>query len=217
MVSACGGGGHPEPPVARDDLAVATFAGGCFWCVEADFEKLPGVVTVTSGYTGGRVPNPSYGQVSSGTTGHREAVRVRYDPALIDYGRLLQAFWRMVDPTDAGGQFSDRGEEYTTAIWYHNEPQRVAAEASRTELDASGRYPEPVVTPVLPAAPFYRAEDHHQDYARRNPLRYGYYRYLSGRDRYLEGVWGDDPDPDLTPSTASPAPPAGAHGHGRTL
>jgi peptide methionine sulfoxide reductase msrA/msrB len=198
LLAACAGGNPAEEREgAPEGLSVATFAGGCFWCVEADFEKVPGVVEAVSGYTGGHVPDPSYRQVSAGTTGHREAVQVHFDPARIRYDGLLEAFWRMVDPTDAGGQFSDRGEEYTTAIWYHDEGQRAAALASKAALEASGRYPRPVVTPVLPATRFYEAEGYHQDYAERNPLRYGYYRYLSGRDRYLERTWGEELDLDF--------------------
>jgi peptide methionine sulfoxide reductase msrA/msrB len=178
------------PPPEGRELAVATFAGGCFWCVESDFEKVPGVAEAISGYTGGKVEDPSYAEVAAGTTGHRESVEVRYDPRLVSYQGLLEAFWRMVDPTDAGGQFADRGEQYGTAIFYHTEAQRAAAEASKAALTASGRYPGPVVTPILPASRFYVAEDYHQDYAKRNPLRYKVYRYGSGRDRYLEKTWG---------------------------
>jgi peptide methionine sulfoxide reductase msrA/msrB len=192
----------PSEPTERP-LAVATFAGGCFWCVEADFEKVPGVVEAISGYTGGRVENPTYEQVSSGTTGHRESVEVRYDPAIISYEGLLQAFWRSVNPTDAGGQFVDRGEQYSTAIFYHTEAQRKAAEASKAAVDASGRYPEPVVTPILPAARFYRAEDYHQDYYKRNPLRYKYYRFGSGRDRYLKKTWGEELTVDYSKYSAA--------------
>jgi peptide methionine sulfoxide reductase msrA/msrB len=198
FLAACAGGDSAEE---RDGdlrgLAVATFAGGCFWCVEADFEQVPGVVEAVSGYTGGQVPDPTYRQVSSGTTGHREAVQVHFDPQKIGYDGLLQAFWRMVDPTDEGGQFSDRGREYTTAIWYHDEGQRAAAEASKAALAASGRYPDAVVTPILPATRFYEAEGYHQDYAERNPVRYRYYRYFSGRDQYLERTWGEELDLDI--------------------
>lgn len=174
------------------ELAVATFAGGCFWCVEAGFEQVPGVVSAVSGYTGGHKQTPSYEEVSSGTTGHREAVEVRYDPKIISYEGLLEAYWRMVNPTDAGGQFGDRGQEYTTAIWYHNEEQHLAAERAKTALDNSGRYAKPVITPVLPAKQFYVAENKHQDYYRRHPMSYRFYRHFSGRDRYLERIWGED-------------------------
>lgn len=189
----CGGKDAVEQPLKNDkDLAVATFAGGCFWCVEAGFEQVPGVASAVSGYTGGYTHAPSYEQVSSGTTGHREAVEVRYDPKIISYVGLLQAFWRMVNPTDAGGQFGDRGQEYTTAIWYHSEAQRLAAERSKETLYASGRYRKPVVTPILPAKRFYVAEAKHQDYYLRHSLSYQYYRYLSGRDKYLRKTWGRD-------------------------
>lgn len=181
----------PQSPIGRE-LAVATFAGGCFWCVESDFEKVPGVVEAISGYTGGWVENPTYVKVASGSTGHRESVEVRYDPKIISYQGLLEAFWRMVNPTDAGGQFSDRGEEYSTAIFYHTEAQRVAAEESEAALNAGGHYAKPVVTPILSAMRFYAAEDYHQDYYKRNPLRYKFYRYLSGRDQYQEKTWGTE-------------------------
>jgi len=176
----------------NQELAVATFAGGCFWCTESDFEKVPGVVSVISGYTGGQVDNPSYEQVSGGGTGHLESVQVYYDPKQISYEGLLEAFWRMVDPTDAGGQFVDRGDQYTTAIFYHDAAQRAAAEQSRGALASSGRYHAPVITPIRPAGTFFEAEAYHQDYYSRNPLRYKFYRYNSGRDQYLEKTWGED-------------------------
>lgn len=189
----CAGKDAAEQP-AREPvgLAVATFAGGCFWCVEADFEKVPGVATATSGYTGGHTEAPSYEQVSSGTTGHREAVEVRYDPKIVSYEGLLEAYWRIVNPTDAGGQFGDRGPEYTTAIWYHTEAQRVTAERSKAAIDAGGRFKKLVVTPILPATRFYVAEDKHQDYYERHPMSYGFYRHFSGRDKYLKRIWGPD-------------------------
>ena len=187
-------GGETVPPVEPDDqqLVVATFAGGCFWCVEADFDKLPGVVRTVSGYTGGKDENPSYKQVSSGGTGHLESVQVFYEPARVSYEDLLAAFWRMVEPTDADGQFVDRGEQYTTAIFYHDEEQKRAAEQSTAALAASGRYDKPVITPIRPVETFYPAEDYHQNYHSENPLRYKYYRYRSGRDQYLEKTWGED-------------------------
>lgn len=193
MLPSCAGKDAVEQPaIEPSQLAVATFASGCFWCVEADFEKTPGVATATSGYTGGHTSAPTYKRVSSGTTGHREAVQVHYDPRVISYEGLLQAYWRIGNPTDAGGQFGDRGPEYTTAIWYHTEEQRIAAEKSKAELDASGRYRKPVVTPILPATRFYVAEDKHQNYYRRHSMSYEFYRYLSGRDDYLERTWGRD-------------------------
>lgn len=193
MLPGCAGKDAAEQPVAEaSGLAVATFAAGCFWCVEADFEKVPGVASVTSGYTGGHTRSPTYKKVSSGTTGHREAVEVRYDPGIISYEGLLQAYWRIGNPTDAGGQFGDRGPEYTTAIWYHTEEQRIAAEQSKAALNSSGRFRKSVVTPILPAARFYLAEDKHQDYYRRHGMSYEFYRYLSGRDDFLERIWGRD-------------------------
>jgi peptide methionine sulfoxide reductase msrA/msrB len=195
LVSA-GGGGKPDAEVADTGTAVATFAGGCFWCTESDFEKLPGVADAVSGYTGGKEVNPSYKEVSSGATGHLESVQVHYDPDQIRYETLLEAFWRMIDPTDAGGQFVDRGHQYSTAIFYHDEAQRAAAEQSLAALAASGRYEQPIVTPIRPAESFYQAEDYHQNYYKENPVRYKFYRYNSGRDQYLEKTWGDDLNPD---------------------
>lgn len=173
-------------------LAVATFAGGCFWCVESGFEHVPGVVEAVSGYTGGSVDNPTYRQVSSGTTGHLESVRVYYDPTVISYEGLLEAFWRMVNPTDGAGQFVDRGKQYATAIFYHDAKQKSVAEKSRDALAATGRYSRAIVTPIREAAAFYEAEEYHQDYYKKNPIRYNFYRYGSGRDQYLERTWGED-------------------------
>lgn len=177
-------------PTEQQDT-VATFAGGCFWCVEADFEAVPGVIEAVSGYTGGEVVAPSYKQVASGATDHVEAVQVYYDPDVISYEGLLAAFWRMIDPTDADGQFVDRGHQYSTAIFYHDEAQRATAERSLATLADSGRYQQPIVTPVIPAKVFYTAEEYHQDYYERNPLRYKFYRFNSGRDGYLKRTWGE--------------------------
>lgn len=171
------------------ETKTATFAGGCFWCVESDFEKVDGVIEAVSGYTGGRVENPTYEQVSSGDTGHLEAVQVIYDPSKIGYEELLDVFWRHVDPTDPGGQFVDRGDQYRTAVFYHDEEQKRLAEASKKALDASGRFEKPVVTPILKAGPFYRAEDYHQDYYKEHAIRYKFYRWNSGRDQFIEKVW----------------------------
>ena len=170
----------------------ATFAGGCFWCIEADFEKIPGVAKVISGYTGGTKENPTYEEVSSGTTGHVEAVQVYYDPEKVNYEKLLQVFWRHIDPTDGGGQFVDRGSQYGSAIFYHDGEQKKAAEKSKQELAKSGKFGKPIVTPILKFTRFYEAEDYHQDYYRKNPLRYTYYRHGSGRDRFLEKVWAKE-------------------------
>ncbi|WP_024300008.1 peptide-methionine (R)-S-oxide reductase MsrB [Methylomicrobium lacus] len=172
--------------------AVATFAGGCFWCTEAGFEKLPGVKKVISGYSGGQVENPSYKEVSAGQTGHVESVQVYFDPSEIDYTTLLQAFWRMIDPTDSGGSFVDRGNQYRSVIFYHDDGQKALAEKSLAELAASKRYSAPIVTEVRKFEYFYQAEDKHQDYYKNNPLIYKFWRYRSGRDQYLEKTWGAD-------------------------
>ena len=171
-------------------IRTATFAGGCFWCSQADFEKIPGVVKVTSGYTGGFRENPSYEQVSSGKTGHVEAVQIFYDPSKVTYEQLLDTFWRHIDPTDPGGQFADRGSQYRSAIFYHDEEQKKLAEKSRGELAESGRFTKPIVTEILKFNKFYNAEDYHQGYDRKNPFRYNYYRQGSGRDRFLKNAWG---------------------------
>ena len=168
----------------------ATFAGGCFWCVEADFEKLPGVVKVVSGYTGGQKENPSYEEVSSGKTGHFEAIQIYYDPSRTNYAELLEVFWRHIDPTDSGGQFVDRGPQYRSAIFYHDEEQKGLAEKSREALNKSGKFKKPVVTEILKFSRFYEAEDYHQDYYQKDPLHYQSYRYGSGRDQFLQRIWG---------------------------
>jgi len=173
-----------------EDLATATFAGGCFWCMEHPFDELDGVVATTSGYSGGEQPNPSYKQVSAGLTGHAEVVQVRYRPSEIDYTTLLGVFWRNIDPLTENAQFCDRGSQYRTAIFFHDESQRELAEASRRSLEASGRFEDPIVTEITAFEAFYPAEDYHQDYASRNPARYKFYRYRCGRDQRLEEVWG---------------------------
>ena len=173
-------------------LEKAIFAGGCFWCMVPPFEKLDGVSEVISGYTGGHKVNPTYEEVSSGTTGHMEAVEVTYDPARVSYEKLLDVFWRQINPTDAGGQFVDRGSSYKSAIFYNNQEQRKLAEKSKKELEQSGRFDKPIVTEIRPAGPFYRAEEYHQDYWKKNPIRYKFYRYNSGRDQYLGKIWGKE-------------------------
>ncbi len=173
-------------------LEKATFAGGCFWCMVPPFEKLDGVKEVISGYTGGHKVNPTYEEVSSGGTGHVEAIEVIYDPAKVTYNKLLAVFWRQINPTDAGGQFVDRGSSYTSSIFYHSEEQKRLAEQSKKELEQSRRFERPLVTEIRPAGPFYRAEDYHQDYWKKNPVRYKFYRFNSGRDRYLAKVWGKE-------------------------
>ncbi|WP_414736143.1 peptide-methionine (R)-S-oxide reductase MsrB [Desulfosarcina ovata] len=172
-----------------ENTRTAVFAGGCFWCTESDFEKVEGVIEVVSGYTGGRVDHPTYKQVSAGGTGHVEAVKVFYDPDRITYADLLNVFWRHVDPTDPGGQFVDRGDQYRSAIFYANETERKLAEASRKALAASGQFDRTIVTDILPLGPFYDAEEYHQDYYKKNPIRYKWYRSGSGRDRFLEEAW----------------------------
>jgi peptide methionine sulfoxide reductase msrA/msrB len=177
------------------NLQKATFAGGCFWCTEADFEKLPGVMKVVSGYTGGQKENPTYAEVSSGKTGHVEAVQVYYDPSKISYEELLHAFWKDIDPTDNGGQFVDRGGQYRSAIFYHNEEQKRLAEKSKEALGKSRRFDKPIVTEILPFTKFYVAEDYHQDYYKNHSLKYSIYRHGSGRDQFLEKVWGKELEP----------------------
>lgn len=176
-------------------LGKATFAGGCFWCTEADFEKLPGVVKVISGYAGGQKENPTYEEVSSGTTGHVEVVQVYYDPAKITYEELLAYFWKHIDPTDRGGQFVDRGSQYRSVIFYDSEEQRQMAEKSKEALAKSGRFNKPIVTEIVKLTKFFEAEEYHQDYYNKHPLKYKYYRYGSGRDQVLEKVWGKKMDP----------------------
>jgi len=177
--------------LSEGEFNTATFAGGCFWCTEADFEKVEGVVEVTSGYTGGHKGNPTYDQVSAGGTGHVEAVEVVFDPQKVSYKDLLDIFWRHVDPTDPGGQFVDRGSQYRTAIFYHNDEQRRLAEKSKEELGKSQRFEKPIVTEIVKFTKFYRAEDYHQDYYKNHSIRYKYYRYASGRDQFLKKVWGN--------------------------
>ncbi|HEX7540432.1 MAG TPA: peptide-methionine (S)-S-oxide reductase MsrA, partial [Syntrophales bacterium] len=179
---------------------VATCAGGCFWCTESDFEKVPGVLQVISGYTGGKKENPTYEEVSSGRTGHLEAIQVYYDPSKVTYEQLLEVFWRHIDPTDSGGQFVDRGSQYRSAVFYHDEDQKGLAEKSRDALARSAKFARPVATEILPLTKFYEAEDYHQDYYKKSPLRYQFYRSNSGRDSFLKKTWGDD-----KPKSAAPA------------
>ncbi len=191
-------------------LAVATFAGGCFWCVESGFEKIPGVVEAVSGYAGGHVENPGYKQVSSGTTGHTEAVQVYYDPRQISYEGLLQGLWRIMDPTDANGQFVDRGQQYRPAIFYHNDEQKRLAEAAKAELQAAGIYDRPVVIEIVPLTRFYPAEEYHQDYYLKNPVRYKFYTYNSGRYQFIEKVYGEDYELDFSQFRPQPVAATGA-------
>ncbi len=181
--------GQPASSPSPEGRKTAIFAGGCFWCMEHPFDRLEGVISTITGYTGGNVEDPTYEQVSQGGTGHREAVKVIYNPEEVDYATLLKVFWRNVDPFDAGGQFCDRGKQYTTAIFVADAEQRQQAERSKQAVQE--RLGEEVVTPILPADPFYRAEAYHQDYYRENSLRYKFYRWSCGRDERLKEVWGD--------------------------
>jgi methionine-S-sulfoxide reductase len=175
----------------QEKSATATFAGGCFWCMEPPFEQLKGVLSVRAGYTGGQKDNPTYEEVSSGSTGHAEAVEVSYDPTKITYDELLEVFWRNVDPTTEDAQFADHGTQYRTAIFYHNEEQKRLAEVSKDKLAKSGKFKDPIVTSIEPVTKFYPAEDYHQDYYKKNPVRYQYYRSACGRDARLKQLWGD--------------------------
>src|SRR5262249_7724790 len=171
--------------------AKATFAGGCFWCTESDLKKVPGVISVISGYTGGGAKNPSYDQVSAGGTGHFESVEVTFDPRKVSYAQLLGAFWHDIDPFDGEGQFCDRGSQYRSAIFYRDAQQKALAEASKAALEK--RFRRTIVTEILPAGLFYKAEEYHQDYAKKNNLRYHFYRFNCGRDQRLQEIWGRVP------------------------
>lgn len=180
-------------PAQAQTRAVAIFAGGCFWCMEPPFDKLDGVLATTSGYIGGTKADPTYEQVTSGRTGHYEALQVEYDPARVSYQQLLDVFWRNIDPLDASGQFCDKGPQYRSGIFALDDSQRAAAEASKAALEKSGKLPGRIVTEILPAAKFYPAEAYHQDYYRKNSASYTYYRWSCGRDRRLEKLWGPAP------------------------
>ncbi len=180
-------GGGPAP---GKQPAAATFAGGCFWCMVPPFEQTDGVLSVESGYAGGKTASPTYEEVSSGTSGHLEAVQVTYDPARISYTDLLKVFWRQIDPTDGGGQFADRGSQYQTAIFYRTEEEKRLAEKSREDLERSGDFDRPIITRIIKFTTFYRAEDYHQDYYKKNPLRYALYKRGSGREAFLKEKWG---------------------------
>jgi peptide-methionine (S)-S-oxide reductase len=179
------------PAMAKPDYETATFAGGCFWCMEPPFEKLDGVISTTAGYTGGHKKNPTYEEVSHGGTGHAEAVQIVFDPRKISYSRLLDVFWHNVDPTNAHGQFCDNGDQYRSEIFYHNEEQRQLAVESLQSLEKKKLFADPIVTRIAPATTFYPAEEYHQDYYKKNPLRYKFYRYTCGRDQRLEQLWGN--------------------------
>ena len=175
---------------SNSNLQKATFAGGCFWCMETAFEGKPGVISVISGYAGGATKNPTYEEVSSGGTGHAESVQITYDPQKTNYQQLLKIFWVNVDPTDSGGQFCDRGSQYRSEIFYQDEDQRRFAEASKQDTDRTKKFKGPIVTQIAPLKEFYPAEDYHQDFYKKNPIRYESYRFGCGRDRRLEQLWG---------------------------
>jgi peptide-methionine (S)-S-oxide reductase len=179
-----------DQAASRQDAARATFAGGCFWCMEEAFEGVGGIRSVTSGYTGGQKAQPSYEEVSAGETGHAEAVEVRYDPAQVSYDKLLEVFWRNIDPTVKDRQFCDQGNQYRAAIFYHDEEQRRQAEDSRKKVEATKSFKGPIVTQIVPASTFYPAEDYHQDFYKKNPVRYKFYKYNCGRAKRLEELWG---------------------------
>ena len=178
--------------ISPDKTMTATFAGGCFWCMQGPFEHTTGVLSVKAGYTGGKTINPTYEEVSSGSTGHAESIEVIYDPTKVSYDELLDVFWRNIDPTTEDAQFADHGTQYRTAIFYHNEDQRRKAEASKEKLATSGKFKDPIVTQIVAATPFYPAEDYHQDYYKKNPLRYNAYKIGSGREGFIEKTWGKD-------------------------
>ena len=195
VFAACGQSMAQNTPVAPNKkiepvVGIATFAGGCFWCTEADFDKIPGVISTTSGYVGGTVINPTYEQVSAGKTGHVEAVQVRFDPAKTNFAKLLAAYWQTIDPLTPNRQFCDSGTQYRSVIFYHNADQRQQAETSRATLVSSGRFTQPIATELVPATEFYPAEEYHQDFHTKNPIRYKYYRYTCGRDARLKQIWG---------------------------
>lgn len=187
-----------------EQYEVATFAGGCFWCMVKPFDEQPGIIKVVSGYTGGHKENPTYKEVCSETTGHYEAVQITFDPEVFPYEKLLELYWPQIDPTDAGGQFADRGDSYRTAIFYHNEYQKTLAEESKQQLEASGRFSEPIATQILPAKPFYEAEEYHQGYYKKNKFRYAMYRRGSGRDRFIKENWKDFRHDEQLKTTLTP-------------
>jgi len=184
------GVGAAAQAVGGGERAVATLAGGCFWCMEPPFDALEGVISTTSGYTGGHTKDPTYEEVSAGATGHAEAVQVVFDPKKVTYAKLLEVFWQNIDPLDQAGQFCDKGRQYRSAIFTHDDEQRRLAEQSKNALEDSRRFSWPIVTEIAPASPFYHAEEYHQDYYRKNPVRYKFYRWGCGRDQRLREVWG---------------------------
>jgi peptide methionine sulfoxide reductase msrA/msrB len=213
ITAACGGGdaatagAGPGVSPLPGTTEVAILAGGCFWCTEAAFDDLPGVLEAVSGYTGGEKANPTYEEVSAGGTGHFESIQVRFDPSKITYAQILNTFWRQINPTDAGGQFADRGSQYRSAIFYGNEAQRTVAEASKKALEATHWFDKPIATLILPAGPFYRAEEYHQDYHSKHPVDYRAYKWGSGRGPFIESVWKDKPAIEVAakPTYAKPS------------
>jgi len=189
---AAGKPGYAAPAAEHHESATATFAGGCFWCLQPPFEQLPGVISTTVGYTGGHTKNPTYEEVSAGGTGHAESVQIVYDPTQISYDKLLDVFWHNVDPLTPNAQFCDHGNQYRSAIFYHDDTQRQLATASKQRLEASKRFDKPIVTEIVAATEFYPAEEYHQKYHDKNPVRYKYYRWNCGRDQRLKAVWGRD-------------------------
>jgi peptide methionine sulfoxide reductase msrA/msrB len=204
-IIACSAFGGEKEKSFMPETKLAIFGGGCFWCMEPPFRSISGVINVTSGYIGGTVPNPSYEQVSSGKTGHMEAVAVEYDPAKVSYETLLGVFWRQIDPTDDSGQFADRGSQYRTAIFVQDEDQRRAAELSKTNLEKSGKFNKPIATKILKAGLFYKAEAYHQEYADKNPERYKAYKSGSGRQHYIDETWGALETCSISPSIGVPS------------
>ncbi|MEO5700893.1 MAG: peptide-methionine (S)-S-oxide reductase MsrA [Casimicrobiaceae bacterium] len=186
--------GSANAPAAKPATATAVFAGGCFWCMEGPYDKLPGVISTTSGYTGGTKSMPTYEEVSSGSTGHTEAVEVKYDPAKVSYDKLLEVFWRNIDPTVENRQFCDHGSQYRSGIFVTDDAQRRAAEASKAALEKNKPFKEPILTPIVAAGKFWPAEEYHQDYYKKNPVRYKYYRAGCGRDARLKQLWGSAPE-----------------------
>jgi peptide-methionine (S)-S-oxide reductase len=184
------GTGEAAARAGQETRQKATFAGGCFWCMEPPFDELPGVFSTTSGYTGGKRPNPTYQEVSAGVTGHTEAVEIVFDPGKITYAQLLDVFWKNIDPLSANRQFCDVGSQYRSAIFYHDDEQKRLALASKEAIEKSGRFKQPIVTEIMAASAFYRAEEYHQDYYKKNPVRFNFYKYTCGRERRLEELWG---------------------------
>src|SRR5699024_2631818 len=182
--------------MANNNIETATFAGGCFWCMVEPFDSRPGVESIVSGYTGGEKENPTYEEVSTNTTGHVEAVQIKFQPNIMTYEELVETFWQQIDPTDPGGQFNDRGESYQTAIFYHNEEQREIAEKSKQALEQSGKFSKPIVTKILPAKPFYPAEEYHQDYYKKQAFRYRLYKKGYGREDFINENWKPEIDKD---------------------